>query len=75
MQGEEGLGPRVSKDEFTNKVIDLTKPSRGATQRCATRGTKEPQMISQVQWAKSAIGFKDDKMIIGHEAIKQATTC
>jgi hypothetical protein len=41
MQGEEGLGPKISKDELTNKAIDLANPSRGAIQRSATRWTKE----------------------------------
>jgi hypothetical protein len=28
VQGEEALGPKISKDEFTNGVVDLVKSSR-----------------------------------------------
>jgi hypothetical protein len=28
MQGEEELGPTISKNELTNRAIDLEKPSR-----------------------------------------------
>jgi hypothetical protein len=75
MQGKEALSPRIRKDELTNGVIDLAKPLiEGVTRRCSMWGIKEAQTIRQIQWAKSMIGFKDDRMINDHEVIEQGTT-
>jgi hypothetical protein len=39
--GEEVLGPRISKDELTNGVIDTVKPSRGSdTKVCHMMGQR-----------------------------------
>jgi hypothetical protein len=39
MEGEEGLGPQISKGELTNRVVDLAKSSRRSdTKACHAMG-------------------------------------
>jgi hypothetical protein len=74
MLGEEILGPRISKGEHTNRLTDITRPSRGSDPKTCHAMDQGNTTKRCIKWTKFDIGFKDGRTITGHKVIKQGTT-
>jgi hypothetical protein len=73
-QGKEGLGPRMSKEELTNGVIDLVKSLRRSDMKVCHTMDQRSTTKRWIKWMKFVIGFKDDGMINGHKFVQQGST-
>jgi hypothetical protein len=58
MLGEEILGPRISKGELTNRLTDITRPSRGSDPKACHAMDQGNTTKRCIKWTKFDIGFK-----------------
>jgi hypothetical protein len=73
MQGEEGLGLGISKEELTIRVIDSKSLRRSDTKACHAMNQRSTTK-RWIKWMKLAIGFKDGGTMDGHKSVQQEST-
>jgi hypothetical protein len=73
-QGEEGLGPRINKEELTIRVIDSTKSLRRSDMKACHVMDQRSTTKRWIKRTKFSICFKDDGTMNGHKFVPQRST-